>query len=86
MNALSRRDFGKLSGAFALTSLAAPARLAAQPNLDILKFVDPELRPAAQRILSAPEEFPAPEFFGKGTQTVQNPADPTLSLELRVPE
>ena len=62
VTALSRRDFGLLSGAFALTAMAAPARLAAQSKLDILKFVDPELRPAAQRILSGPDEFPSAEM------------------------
>lgn len=61
MEGLNRRDFGKLASAFAALAFAAPARLGAQSKLDILKFVDPELRPAAQRILSGPDEFPAPE-------------------------
>ena len=62
MTAFSRRDFGMLSGAFALASIAAPARLAAKPKLDIMTFVAPELRPAAERILSGPDAFPAAEL------------------------
>src|SRR5689334_19888193 len=58
MTHYSRRDFGRLSAAAAITAGlggAVSAATGAPPVRDLLDHVDPELRPVARKMLSGPK-------------------------------